>query len=94
MLAEEILEALSLSNCRLAKEIGVTAQRNGEIVACKRAIPADTDPRLCRFLGLSGGWWLRLQADDDTEVAKASLAKTLAKIRQWKEAVEETADAH
>ena len=94
MLAEEFLKPLSMSNYRLAKEIGVPAQRIGEIVAGKRAITADTDLRLCRFLGLSDGWWLRLQADYDTEVAKASLAKTLAKIRPWKEAEEQTADAH
>ena len=94
MLAEEFLKPLSMSNYRLAKEIGVPAQRIGEIVAGKRAITADTDLRLCRFLGLSDGWWLRLQADYDTEVAKASLAKTLAKIRPWKEAAEQTADAH
>ncbi|MBP9591046.1 MAG: HigA family addiction module antidote protein, partial [Steroidobacteraceae bacterium] len=50
------------------------AQRIGEIVAGKRAITADTDLRLCRFFGLSDGWWLRLQADYDTEVAKTSLA--------------------
>ena len=34
-------------------------------------------------------------ADYDTEVAKATLAKTLAKIKPWKEtAAEHTADAH
>jgi len=94
MLVEEFLKPLGMSNYRLAKEIGVPAQRIGEIVAGKRAITADTDLRLCRFFGLSDGWWLRLQADFDTEVAKATLAKTLAKIRPWKEAAEQTADAH
>jgi addiction module HigA family antidote len=78
----------------MTKEIGVPAQRIVEILASRRAITADADLRLCRFLGLSDGWWLRLQADYDTEVAKARLAKTLAKIRPWKEAAEETADAH
>ena len=106
MLAEEFLEPLGMSNYRLAREIGVPAQRIGEIVAGKCAITADTDLRLCRFFGLSDGWWLRhssqivarkspaghLQADYDTEVAKASLAKMLAKIRPWKEAAEQTAD--
>ena len=86
MLVEEFLKPLGMSNYRLAKEIGVPAQRIGEIVAGRRAITAD--------FGLSDGWWLRLQADYDTEVAKASLAKTLAKIRPWKEAAEQTADAH
>jgi addiction module HigA family antidote len=94
MLAEEFLKPLGMSNYRLAKEIGVPAQRIGEIVAGRRSITADTDLRLCRFLGLSDGWWLRLQADYDTEVAKASLAKALAKIKPWKETVETQADVH
>ncbi len=94
MLAEEFLRPLGMSNYRVAKEIGAPAQRIGEIVAGKRAITADTDLRLCRFFGLSDGWWLRLQADYDTEVAKAGLAKTLVKIRPWNEAMDETADAH
>jgi antitoxin HigA-1 len=57
----------------------------GEILAGRRAISADSDLRLWRFFGLSDGWWLRLQADYDTEVAKAALAKTLAKITPWSE---------
>lgn len=85
MLAEEFLKPLGMSNYRLAKEIGVPAQRIGEILAGKRAITADTDLRLCRFFGLSDGWWLRLQADFDTEMTKATLAKTLATIKPWKE---------
>ncbi|MDZ7653297.1 MAG: hypothetical protein U5L03_12500 [Burkholderiaceae bacterium] len=49
---------------------------------------------LSRFFGLADGWWLCLQADYDTEAARASRAKTLAKIRPWKEAAQPTADAH
>jgi addiction module HigA family antidote len=94
MLAEEFLKPLGMSNYRLAKEIGVPAQRIGEILAGRRAITADTDLRLCRFFGLSDGWWLRLQADYDTEVAKATLAKTLAKIKPWHETVNEAAEAN
>lgn len=94
MLAAEFLTPLGMSNYRLAKEIGVPAQRIGEILAGKRAITADTDLRLCRFFGLSDGWWLRLQADYDAAVAKSTLAKTLAKIRPWKETAGRSADAH
>jgi antitoxin HigA-1 len=83
MLLEEFLKPLGLSQYRLAKEIGVPQRRIGEIVAGKRSITADTDLRLCRFFGLSDGWWLRLQADYDTERAKGALAKTLSKIRPW-----------
>lgn len=83
LLREEFLVPMGLSQYRLAKEIGVPAQRIGEIVAGKRAITADTDLRLCRFLGLSNGYWLRAQAAHDTEVAEKALAKSLAKIKPW-----------
>ena len=54
--------------------------RIGDIVAGKRAITADTDLRLCRLFSQSDGWWLRLQADFDTRLAKAKLAGELKKI--------------
>jgi len=93
VLAEEFLKPLGMSNYRLAKEIGVPAQRIGEILAGRRGITVDTDLRLCRFFGLSDGCWLRLQADFDTEVAKAALAKTLAKIKPWAETADGAARA-
>src|ERR1700690_4015396 len=83
LLREEFLIPMAISQYRLAKEIGVPAQRIGEIVAGKRAVTADTDLRLCRFFGLSNGYWLRAQAAHDTEVAEITLRKTLAKIKPW-----------
>lgn len=80
MLREEFLAPLAMSKYRLAKSIGVPAQRIGDIVAGKRAITADTDLRLCRLFGQPDGWWLRLQADYDTRLAKAKLAGELKKI--------------
>ena len=84
LLREEFLIPLGLTQYRLAKEIAVPAQRIGEIVMGKRAITADTDLRLCRFFGLSNGYWLRAQAAYDTEVAEETLAKTLVNIKPWK----------
>jgi addiction module HigA family antidote len=55
MLEEEFLKPMGLSKYRLAKDIGVPAQRIGDIVAGKRSITADTDLRLCRYFGLSDG---------------------------------------
>lgn len=83
LLLHEFLEPMQISRYRLAKEIGVPAQRVGDIVAGKRAITADTDLRLCRFFGLSNGYWLRAQAAYDTEVAARDLADVLAKIKPW-----------
>ena len=85
LLRHEFLVPMHLSQYRLAKEIGVPAQRIGEIVAGRRAITADTDLRLCRFFGLSNGYWLRAQAAHDTEVAEGALAKTLKNIKPWPE---------
>jgi addiction module HigA family antidote len=82
MLEEEFLKPLGLSKYRLAKDIGVPAQRIGEIVAGKRAITADTDLRLCRYFGLSDGWWLRGQVGYDTALAKEALKKELANIKR------------
>lgn len=83
LLREEFLKPMLVSQYRLAKEIGVPAQRIGDIVAGKRAITADTDLRLCRFFGLSNGYWLRAQAMYDTEVAEQTLGSKLAKIKPW-----------
>ena len=83
LLREEFLVPMALSQYRLAKEIGVPAQRIGQIIAGKRAITADTDLRLCRFLGLSNDYWLRAQAAYDTEVAEDALAGELARIKPW-----------
>lgn len=83
ILLEEFLKPMALSQYRLAKEIGVPAQRISEIVSGKRAITADTDLRLCKFFGLSNGYWLRAQAAHDTEVAVRDMGPELSKIRPW-----------
>ncbi len=83
LLLKEFLRPMGISQYRLAKEIGVPAQRIGDIVAGKRAITADTDLRLCRFFGLSNGYWLRAQVAHDTEVAERTLSTKLAKIKPW-----------
>src|SRR4030043_2440376 len=87
LLLEEFLKPLGISRYRLAKEIGVPAQRIGEIVMGKRAITADTDLRLCRFFGLSNGYWLLAQAAHDTEVTERTLGPSLKKIKPYATAV-------
>jgi addiction module HigA family antidote len=83
LLEHEFLVPLRLTKYRVAKEIGVPAQRIGEIVAGRRAITADTDLRLCRFFGLSKGYWLRAQVAYDTEVAEGKLSAALKRIKPW-----------
>ena len=83
LLWEEFLSPMGITKYRLAKEIHVPPQRIGDIVAGRRSITADTDLRLCRFFGLSDGYWLRAQVAHDTEVARDALADEIASIRPW-----------
>ncbi|WP_414636800.1 HigA family addiction module antitoxin [Aquabacterium sp.] len=82
MLEEEFLKPLGLTKYRLAKDIGVPPQRIGDIVAGKRSITADTDLRLCRYFGLSDGWWLRGQASFDIALARESMKDELSRIQR------------
>lgn len=86
LLKEEFLVPLGISQYRLAKEIGVPAQRIGQIVLGNRRVTADTDLRLCKFFGLSDGYWLRAQEAYDLEVARRSIESDLLKITPWESA--------
>jgi len=83
LLNEEFLQPLGITKYRIAKEIGVPAQRIGEIVAGKRAITADTDLRLCKFFRLSSGYWLRVQNKYDTEMARVRIQDQLDRIEPF-----------
>jgi addiction module HigA family antidote len=82
MLEQEFLKPLGLSKYKLAKDLGIPAQRIGDIVAGKRAITADTDLRLCRYFGLSDGWWLRGQGNYDIAIAREKMGEALEKIQR------------
>lgn len=86
ILLEEFLKPMSITQYRLAKEIGVPQRRIGEIVSGNRSVTADTGLRLSRFFDMSEGFWIGLQMDYDAARAKDSLGKTLAKIKPWKSA--------
>lgn len=94
ILLEEFLKPMGISQYRLAKEIGVPAQRISEIVAGKRTVTADTDLRLCRYFGLSNGYWLRAQAAHDVEVAEHAIGKALDMIVPWASAKERSTRPH
>lgn len=81
MLLEEFLKPLGLSQYALARAVRVSPRRINEIVHGKRAVTADTDLRLCRFFGLSDGWWLRLQADYDIALTKEAMLDVLTEIK-------------
>lgn len=80
LLFEEFMKPMNLTKYRLAKDIGVSAQRIGQIVAGKRAITADTDLRLCKYFELSDGYWLRMQNKYDVEIERVKIEDQLERI--------------
>jgi addiction module HigA family antidote len=70
VLSEDFMKPLGLSQYRVAKDIGVSPMRIGQIVKGERAVTADTAMRLARYFGTSPDVWLRLQARYDLEVAQ------------------------
>ncbi len=83
ILMEEFLKPMAITQYRLAKELGVTQRRIGEIVTGTRGVTADTGLRLSRFFGMSDGFWIGLQADYDRELTKQAMSETLAAIKPW-----------
>lgn len=83
ILLHEFLEPMGITQYRLAKEIGVSQRRIGEIVAGRRAITADTALRLAAFFGTDAQSWLNLQSRYDMEMARAKMEEVLAKIQRW-----------
>ena len=47
----------------------------------RRRITADTDLRLCRYFGLTDGYWLRAQVAYDVEEARTALEADLQDIQ-------------
>jgi antitoxin HigA-1 len=84
ILKHEFLEMTGLSQNRLAHALGVPPNRIHAIIAGARRITADTDLRLCRFFGLSEGYFLRLQNAFDVLEAKRRSAKAIARIKPFK----------
>jgi antitoxin HigA-1 len=70
VLLEDFMKPLGLSQYRVAKDIGVTPIRIGQIVKGQRAVTADTAMRLAHYFGTSAAVWIRLQARYDLETAE------------------------
>lgn len=80
ILLEEFLVPLHISQNYLARSIGMPPRCINEIVHEKRSITANTDLRLCKFFGLSEGFWLGLQVSYDLEEQRNLLHKKLDHI--------------
>ena len=71
---------MGLSQNALARALHVPPRRINETVLDKRAVTADTDLRLARYLGMSQGFFLGLQADHDLMERRREIAGDLSAI--------------
>lgn len=74
-----------MSQNQLADALGVPRNRIHAIINGTRDITADTDLRLCKFFGLSEGYFLRLQNMYDIAEAKQNIADKVAQIKQFQQ---------
>ena len=80
ILKEEFLDAMNISQYRLAKDISVPPRRINEIVHGKRAISVDTALRLGIYFKMSPKFWFNLQAHYDLEVQSDKLKDKLESV--------------
>ena len=80
VLALEFLEPMKISQNALAKALGIPQNRLSDIINGKRGISADTDLRLCKFFGLTDGFFSGMQMDFDRIAAKQKIKDDLKKI--------------
>lgn len=83
ILKEEFILEIGMSQNALAKVIAVPSNRIHAIVNGTRRVTADTDLRLCRYFGLSEGYFLRLQNTYELMEAKRKLGKSLIEIEPY-----------
>lgn len=79
ILKEEFLDAMNISQYRLAKDINVPPRRINEIVLGKRGISADTALRLGLYFSMSPEFWVNLQTHYDLEVVSDKIGEKLEK---------------
>ena len=80
VLAAEFLEPLNISQNALAKALGIPQNRLSDIINGKRRVSADTDLRLCKYFGLTDGYFSGMQMDFERIAAKRRLLKEINNI--------------
>jgi addiction module HigA family antidote len=77
VLNKEFLKPMSMSQNKLANDIGVPPRRVNEVVLGKRRVTADTALRLAKYFGMSAEFWLGLQMQYDLDVEMDRLGDRL-----------------
>ena len=84
LLKEEFIEPFAISQNFLAKAIFVPSNRIHQIIKGERRITADTDLRLCKFFGLTDGYFLRYQEIYEIRIVKQKILDEINNIKTIK----------
>jgi addiction module HigA family antidote len=80
VLVQEFLGPMNISQNALAKALAIPQNRLSDIINGKRGISADTDLRLCRYFGLTDGYFSGMQMDFERIAARRKIQRELEKI--------------
>jgi addiction module HigA family antidote len=80
VLVQEFLGPMNISQNALAKALSIPQNRLSDIINGKRGISADTDLRLCRYFGLTDGYFSGMQMDFERIAARRKIQGELEKI--------------
>ena len=86
ILEKEFLEPLSITQYRLATDVGVPPRRINEIVHGIRGISADTALRLAHYFGTTPQFWMNLQARFDLQVEEDRIGSKIRRLKALKAA--------
>lgn len=79
VLKRDFMAPLGVTDYRLSKEIGVTAQQIGRIIKGTRGIGAGVALRLARYFGTTPELWMNLQAKYELDTAEDRLGREIRK---------------
>jgi len=77
ILQTEFLEAMGVTQYRLAIDLKIPHSRVTAIIRGRRAITSDTALRLSRYFGTSAEFWIGLQQEYDLRKARAESGKEI-----------------
>lgn len=79
-LQKEFLDANSVSQRQLARDIKVDYSRVNEIITGKRSVTIDTDLRLCKFFRKPNGYFIKKLIDLELKCASTELKTEISRI--------------
>ena len=76
----EFLKPLNINQSTLSEALGIPQNCLSDIIDGKSGISTDTDLRLCKYFGLTDGYFIGMQMDFERIATKRKLQKELEKI--------------